>query len=105
MAYREYVDSERVCWRVWEVIPQSVERRRLRHRRVVERGGDRRHRHETRLALSNGDAGGWLVFESATEKRRLRPIPVGWFETPDDALATLGMRAVPAGRPSRRLIE
>jgi hypothetical protein len=105
MAYREYIDSERVSWRVWEVIPQSVERRRLRRRRVVERGGDRRHRHETRLALSNGDAGGWLVFESAVEKRRLRPIPVGWFETPDDALATLGVRAAPAGRPSRRLIE
>jgi hypothetical protein len=105
MAYREYTDSERVSWRVWEVIPQSVERRQLRRRRVVERGDDRRHRDETRLALSNGHAEGWLVFESATEKRRLRPIPAGWFDTPDDALATLGRRAALAGRPSRRLIE
>jgi hypothetical protein len=105
MAYREYTDSERVFWRVWEVIPQSVERRRLRDRRLAERGDDRRHHHETRLALSNGDANGWLVFESATEKRRLRPIPAGWFDTPDDALASLGTHAAAAGRPSRRLIE
>jgi hypothetical protein len=109
MAYREYIDFERVFWRVWEVIPQASERRRLRDRRIAERGreqsAERRRRHEPRLALSNGDARGWLVFESAAEKRRLQPIPVGWFETPEYELATLCERATLAGRPSRRLIE
>lgn len=32
---------------------------------------------------------GWLVFESATEKRRLAPVPPGWTELSDDALAAL----------------
>jgi hypothetical protein len=105
MAYREYTDSEHVFWRVWEVIPQSIERRRLLDRRLIGRPPERRHRRETRLLLSNGAAQGWLVFESATERRRLRPIPVDWFETSDEALAALGVRATPAGRPSRRLIE
>ena len=32
---------------------------------------------------------GWLVFESATEKRRLAPVPAGWLELSDEALAAL----------------
>jgi len=32
---------------------------------------------------------GWLVFESVTEKRRLAPVPAGWRELSDEALAAL----------------
>ena len=31
---------------------------------------------------------GWLVFESRAEKRRLAPVPDGWADLPDEALAT-----------------
>jgi hypothetical protein len=105
MAYREYTDAHRVGWRVWEVIPRSIERRRLRDRRLGARGVERRKRHEPGLTLSNGSVEGWLVFECPSEKRRLRPIPVGWFARSDDELAVMCERAERASRPTPRLIE
>ena len=35
------------------------------------------------------DADGWLVFHSANERRRERPIPPGWDKLPDDAIRSL----------------
>jgi hypothetical protein len=105
MAYREYRDSHHVLWRVWEVIPLGAERRRLRDRRGARRGAERRKRHEPRLALTNGAVDGWLVFESAHEKWRLRPIPVGWFERSDRVLEALGRTGIRAARVTPRLIE
>lgn len=32
---------------------------------------------------------GWLCFESATEKRRLTPVPLGWHILPEAELSTL----------------
>ena len=106
MAHRDYIDSDGVAWQVWEVIPQSVERRRLRERRVAPRdANDRRLRHEVRLRLSNGEADGWLVFESVGVKKRLRPIPKAWSLASPVELESMCARAQLASRPPRRLIE
>jgi hypothetical protein len=45
---------------------------------------------------------GWLVFESATEKRRLAPVPPGWSDLSDEALAGLCASATPPTRGPRR---
>lgn len=106
MAFREYLDSDGVAWQVWEVIPQSVERRKLRERRETPRDAhDRRIRHELRLRTSDGDADGWLVFESDSIKKRLRPIPKGWHLASPTELESMCVRAERASRTSRRLIE
>ena len=106
MAHREYVDSEGVAWQVWEVIPQSVERRKLRERRIAPRDtDDRRKRHEARLRLSDGESDGWLVFESSDQKKRLRPIPKDWHLASTTELESLCARAERAARSSRRPIE
>jgi hypothetical protein len=54
MAYREFVDSRGVDWRVWSTVPAD--------------GGH----------LHGGFQHGWLTFESADELRRLTPIPGDW---------------------------
>lgn len=106
MAHRDYIDSEGVAWQVWEVIPQSVERRRLRERRVAPRDDNaRRRRHEIRLRTSDGEADGWLVFECLHVKKRMRPIPPGWHLASSVELEAMCVRADRASRPSRRLIE
>jgi hypothetical protein len=106
VAVRDYTDSEGVSWQVWEVIPQSVERRRLRERRVADRDEyDRRKRHEVRLRHAEGDIDGWLVFESFDTKKRLRPIPKDWQLASVVELESMCARAERAARTSRRLIE
>jgi hypothetical protein len=54
MAYREFVDSRGVDWRVWSTVP-----------------GDGGHLH-------GGFQHGWLTFEAVDELRRLTPIPPAW---------------------------
>ena len=106
MAHREYRDSEGVAWQVWEVIPQSSERRKLRERRMAPRDAlERRKRHEARLRLSNGESDGWIVFESHDQKKRLRPIPKDWNNASVTELESMCVRAERASRPSRRLVE
>ena len=63
MATREFTDSEGIVWRAWDVRPS-----------LVHRLGD-----QSDYIASWG--GGWLAFESATEKRRLAsPYPARWRE-------------------------
>jgi len=45
---------------------------------------------------------GWLVFESATEKRRLAPVPDGWSELSEEALAGLCASATAQTRRGKR---
>ncbi|MEP6999206.1 MAG: hypothetical protein ABI969_01925 [bacterium] len=105
MALRKFLDSDGILWKVWEVIPHSVERRKLRERRIAPRDAhDRRIRHEARLRLSDGESDGWLVFESRDQKRRMRPIPRNWFTESDTVLESMCARADYA-RPTQRLIE
>ena len=74
MALREFVDGRRVEWRVWCVTPEQmspVHAREMFHGRYVEYQE------------------GWLVFESASERRRLAPFPSRWAEFPDEELESL----------------
>jgi hypothetical protein len=87
MALREFVDSRHVEWKVWDVTPEQmhpVHAREMFHGRYVDYQE------------------GWLVFESATERRRLAPFPSKWGEFPDVELETLLRMAevVPARRSS-----
>lgn len=106
MAHREFVDAHGVRWQVWQVTPSSADRRESPDRRADARGrNERRKRRELRVRMEPGFAQGWLVFESAHEKRRLHPIPDGWASRRDDELAALLADAVPAPNATRRLIE
>ena len=85
MALREFVDSRHVEWKVWDVTPEQmhpVHAREMFHGRYVEYQE------------------GWLVFESAAERRRLAPFPSRWDEFPDVELETLLRMAEPV--PARR---
>ena len=91
MSIREYTDSNRVEWRVWDVTPA--------HLHPATRGED----------FMGNLQDGWLAFESAREKRRLEaPYPASWreFELPDlEALcqrATLVMRRRPSTPSGQR---
>jgi hypothetical protein len=103
MAHREFIDSQGKQWEVWTVYPEYAERRR---------GGkssetpavDRRAHTEFRVALGSQWVNGWLCFKSATEKRRLAPVPDAWAELPDAELERLCETAKPTRSP-RRLIE
>jgi len=106
MAHREFTDTNGVRWQAWEVIPTTAERRdaRERHEGALQTE-ERRTRRQLRVRMDGGLAQGWLVFESAAEKRRLRPIPPGWTEQTDEELARLCGTAEMAPRPTRRLVE
>ncbi|HYD53429.1 MAG TPA: hypothetical protein VEA99_12405, partial [Gemmatimonadaceae bacterium] len=56
-------------------------------------------------ARGGADADGWLCFEAQDVKRRLTPIPSGWWRLTDEELACLCERAAavdrkPASSPS-----
>jgi hypothetical protein len=61
---REFVDPKGVRWKVWDVWPTE----RLSSATLTSIS--------TFPSLKLSD--GWLCFESATEKRRLSPIPPEW---------------------------
>jgi hypothetical protein len=63
MAHRTFTDRNGTEWQVWDIVPGTKVRHSL--------------------------AGGWLTFESATEKRRLAPIPLYWVHAEDAELARL----------------
>ena len=106
MSQREFIDAHGVRWRVWSVVPSSADRRDLPDRRADQRTDrERRTRRELRVRMERGMANGWLVFESAHEKRRLHPIPEAWTSLDDTALAALLQQAVRAAHVTRRLIE
>ena len=102
MAHREFVDADGTEWQVWDVIPSTAERRGSGERRFGARAaGERRTQHQLRVRMEDGLADGWLVFECEAEKRRLRPVPHGWSDLSDDALAALGRTADVAPRQTR----
>jgi hypothetical protein len=106
VSQREFVDAHGVHWQVWSVLPSSADRRDLPDRRTDQRTQrERRTRRELRVRMEPGMANGWLVFESAHEKRRLYPIPEAWASLDDASLAALLQQAVRAPHVSRRLIE
>ena len=86
MALREFVDGRHIEWRAWDVTPERmhpVTAREMFH-------GDYADFQE-----------GWLVFESADERRRLAPFPSQWDSLPVEDLEQLLGRAVRVStRPS-----
>src|SRR5256714_7594668 len=56
-------------------------------------------------ALPEAYREGWLVFESAQQKRRLAPVPPNWESLPAEALAALCARALPQVTRTRGLGE
>jgi hypothetical protein len=82
---REFADPLGVAWVVREIANPAIPPK------LANLLGDERRK------------GGWLVFESASEKRRLSPYPDDWRTIPGVDLAILCARAVrvpPA--PARR---
>ncbi|MGH7636512.1 MAG: hypothetical protein ACREOK_02575 [Gemmatimonadaceae bacterium] len=78
MAVREFADSRGRNWRVWEVVPESI---------------NARTKEEDYLASMY--ITGWLVFETTEEddKRRLYPVPARWTELPVAELEVLLQKA------------
>jgi hypothetical protein len=81
MAYREFLDSNGVSWRVWSTVPSAGTR------------------------LRGGFDQGWLTFERTTHAermsnlRRLVPIPADWETAPDAQLELLCRSADAVFRP------
>jgi hypothetical protein len=74
MAYREFIDSAEIRWRVWATLPTVGK------------------------VLSKGFELGWLTFESGVERKRLVPIPDGWEDFSDAKLRSLLKAAAAAPR-------
>jgi hypothetical protein len=101
VSYRTFIDSGGKRWEVWLVTPAAAERRKA-DRRAAGSGvddfpgySDRRRVRERRknpfkrnVEVASEYSGGWLCFEGDGEKRRLAPVPDGWYEAGPDRLAT-----------------
>ena len=77
-SHRLFDDRQGVRWDVWAVYPEG--------------------RPSQLSALPATFQSGWLVFESASEKRRLSPIPNDWQTIPEGELEQLCDRAVSSRR-------
>lgn len=73
---RNIRDAAGVEWTVYLTIPSVTAGRRVQH-------------------LAEAYRNGWLVFESAAEKRRFAPVPAEWATLSDQALAALCGAATP----------
>lgn len=107
MPHRQFTDSKRTKWEVWDVEPAHAERRaRANDRRGASRTSGERRQQEDRsqVRIKSGLAHGWLAFECKHDKRRLSPIPIGWEAMDASALEQLCNQAASVGRP-RRLLE
>jgi hypothetical protein len=99
MTIRTFRDANGVEWRVYTLVPKGLERRNRPDRRRAPdpnyAGPERRQEDRRQQPRDGSDAkrqawvlpgiqGGWLVFDSGSERRRLTPIPPGW-ETATEA--------------------
>lgn len=103
MTLRTVVDADGITWELWEVQPSLVEKRDA-DSGVPQGESERRQVRSVRMRVSPSMREGWLAIRSATERRRIAPIPPGWQELPEAALLELVAHAESPG-PSRRLIE
>lgn len=88
VAHRIFRDRHGAVWQVWDVVPGAVRGSTRLHpdRRASPdpagpyTGPERRNRTDRRIQarVTPGLEGGWLTFESATEQRRVVPIPARW---------------------------
>lgn len=101
MSYRRFTDSQGTTWRVWDVVPEPVDRRRglrrLKGIKVVH--PDRRVLPTRRVDMRRArlffppTESPWLTFESDAERRRLRPVPEQWWLENDRGLERLCAQA------------
>lgn len=70
MSHRTFQDAHGEEWQAWDVFPSTDVRNTLQ--------------------------GGWLTFQSATEKRRLTPVPLYWVSAEEDELRRMLALARPA---------
>jgi hypothetical protein len=109
MGYRGFRDHAGTEWRVWEVRPRAAqvadaldgEDRRSPDPILLYKGRERRSPRPTPdppRVFTPGLENGWLTFESATEKRRLAPIPPSWEAMDDDGLEALLTTARPVSK-------
>lgn len=104
MPLRSFKDTSGVHWDVWEAHPRLQERRATDERRTDTRADESPRRVAERRTLPDYSQGeGWLVFHSALERRRQRPIPPGWDKLNVVELERLMLRARPSGPRSRSL--
>ena len=86
MAVREFVDAEGVRWKVWPVVPETLQPKTAAEDYLGE--------YEA----------GWLCFESASQRRRLPEYPEDWEQLSDAELrAFLRVAAVVPKRKIRHL--
>ncbi len=103
MSYRRFTDSDGTLWRVWEVVPHPIDRRRGLRRIKVHRihHPDRRTVPTRRVDMRRArlffppSETPWLTFESADERRRLRPVPETWWLEDERGLERLCTLAAP----------
>jgi len=96
--FRAFLDIQGNRWEVTEIRPRVPQDRRS--------GGDRRATARAFTDRRREEAGagdGWLLFECAGERRRLRPVPEGWTRASIDELEMMLAAAAPGGHV-RRLI-
>lgn len=105
MAYRVFADESGVEWTVFDVVPRADERRIGERRQsddaVSQPAADRRtdeRRTTVRTSRPVRLSHPWLCFESRGERRRLQPVPDGWYLLSDPELSALMREARVAPR-------
>ena len=76
MSHRTIRDEQGVEWQVWDTTPAKQ--------------------------VSQTLEGGWLTFESPTEKRRLAPVPLYWISAGESELLELLRSAKPVEQARRQ---
>lgn len=76
MAHRTIHDDRGLEWQVWDTIPAK--------------------------RVSQTFESGWLTFESVSEKRRLAPVPLYWFNASEAELLRMLQSAKPVKDPRER---
>ena len=104
MATREFVDDDGTLWMMWEVHPALTDRRQVRNSSPPNEVEERRKPRSFLSPIPGQMHAGWLAIQSATERRRITPVPEGWLERSDDELRAMLVASVNTGR-RRRLIE
>lgn len=92
-----------MAWDVWEVYPSAVEQRMSGEFPAVQDDDGRpQERREVRIRVPAALEGGWLAFQSGTQRRRLAPIPASWISLSDEDLIRLLARADPLDGDGRK---